>query len=310
MMNDILVTSGSESQSSNLWQSSAWARFQESLGRSTRLYRHLDAAALVVIDKGAGGFSTWDIPRGPTFTKAETGILLLNRIAHDARSERCIELTWSPEKALTIPGAQTSKRHVQPEATSVVDLSRTEAEILAAMHQKGRYNIRVAEKAGVTVREGSGRDMDAMYELLKATGGRDSFTIAQKSQYARFLSDLEGSFMLLAEHEGRPISGLLGVIHGSTGVYYYGASDYTHRHLMAPYLLQWRGMQHCKDASCTHYDLLGISPDNAGINDPWRGITEFKRKFGGSVVTYPPEQVIVFKPIVKAALRLKRKILG
>jgi len=82
------------------------------------------------------------------------------------------------------------------------------------------------------------------------------------------------------------------VIWNGTGVYYYGASSYEDRALMAPYLLQWEAMKICKAEGCTKYDLLGIShPDTK--KDPWEGISDFKRKFGGEVITYPPEQVLM-----------------
>jgi lipid II:glycine glycyltransferase (peptidoglycan interpeptide bridge formation enzyme) len=101
----------------------------------------------------------------------------------------------------------------------------------------------------------------------------------------------------------------MGVTWNGTGIYYYGASSYEHRNLMAPYLLQWEAMRLCKKSGCDHYDLLGISaPDS--VDDPWAGISDFKRKFGGTVITYPPEQTLVLRPMVKRALGLKRKLLG
>lgn len=295
-----------------LWQSRAWAHYQRSLGREVRIYAGGGASALVVIDRTAGGFSTWDLPRGPLWTHEKDLSALLEAIIPDAKNNRCIELTLSAVTPLPAHGLPftVSARHVQPQATRVLDIGITEDVILSGMHQKGRYNISVARKSGVSVRQGSSEDLDAFYALLKATGGRDGFTIAQQSHYARFLSDLGGSFLLIAEHEGKAIGGLLGVIHGTTGIYYYGASSYAHRSLMAPYLLQWEAIRRAKSAGCTHYDLLGVSPENAPYEDPWRGITDFKRKFGGAVISYPPEQTLVLRPTVKMLLGWKRRILG
>jgi lipid II:glycine glycyltransferase (peptidoglycan interpeptide bridge formation enzyme) len=94
------------------------------------------------------------------------------------------------------------------------------------------------------------------------------------------------------------------------GYYYYGASSYTHRALMAPYALQWAAMRYYKARGCATYDLLGIAPPDAPPDHPWQGISAFKEKFGGEVVMYPPEQEIVLRPIANWMLQWKRRILG
>lgn len=289
----------------------------EACGKKTRLYVTMEnaaihASALVVIDTTVGGYAVWEIPRGPLWQSAAALDELLKRITDDAKCERCIEILLSP--ATPLPANRysllASSRHVHAEATRILDLIKSEEEILAQMHQKGRYNIGVARKHGIEVVEGAKDDIDTFYDLLRSTGGRDGFTISQKSHYTRFLSAIPLSFLLLAKHQGKAIAGLIGVRWGKMGIYYYGASSYEHRHLMAPYLVQWEAIRRCKAEGCTHYDLLGISPEPAPANDPWLGISDFKRKFGGTVVTYPQEQTLVLKPIVKAALQLKRKLLG
>ncbi|MDD5041996.1 MAG: peptidoglycan bridge formation glycyltransferase FemA/FemB family protein [Candidatus Peribacteraceae bacterium] len=110
--------------------------------------------------------------------------------------------------------------------------------------------------------------------------------------------------------EAKPVAGLLGVIWGSKAYYYYGASDYAHRALMAPYALQWAAMRHARAAGCTTYDLLGVSPPDAPANHLWQGVSVFKEKFGGSVEIYPPEQEIVLRPVTKTLLQWKRSLLG
>ncbi|MDZ4216756.1 MAG: peptidoglycan bridge formation glycyltransferase FemA/FemB family protein, partial [Candidatus Gracilibacteria bacterium] len=79
-------------------------------------------------------------------------------------------------------------------------------------------------------------------------------------------------------------------------IYYYGASSNANRELMAPYLLQWRAIQEAKIRGCGTYDFLGIAPEDATKNHPWKGITEFKQKFGGSVLQYPQARDIIHRP--------------
>ncbi len=305
----------------NLWQSVEWMKYQQAQGKEVRIYAHEErtvnsekyqATALVIIDRTVGGYSTWEISRGPLWNSLEGLMSLFDHITADAKKELCLALYLSPYLELTTHHSKlkTSARHIQPEATRVIDVTQSEEEILAQMHPKGRYNISLAKKHDIDVAEGSDKDIDAFYELLKGTGGRDGFRIFQESHYARFLRDLKGSFLLMATHEHTPIAGLMGVEWNGTAIYYYGASSYEHRHLMAPYLLQWEAIRRAKANGCKAYDLLGISPENAPTNDPWKGITDFKRKFGGTVVAYPSEQMVVLRPGLKLALEWKRVLLG
>lgn len=323
----------------SLWQSLERKGYLEAVGREVRIYvnaectiknEKYDVSALVVIDRTAGGYSTWDIPRGPLVNekcrmKNEKFQEFMNAIIAIAKTEHCISIFCSPSSFFIFHSAffTSSPRRVYAEATRMIDLTMSEEALLAQMHQKGRYNINLARKNGVSVRKGSIDDIDAFYGLLQSTGNRDGFTISKKSHYERFLKNLPESFILIAEHDKKPIAGLIGVMwpppltpppqgEGSngTGIYYYGASSYEHRQLMAPYALQWEAMRMCKNAGCTEYDLFGISPENAAADDPWWGISDFKRKFGGAVVVYPPEQQIVLRPVIKKLLEWKRKILG
>ncbi|MFH1443783.1 MAG: peptidoglycan bridge formation glycyltransferase FemA/FemB family protein [Candidatus Peregrinibacteria bacterium] len=310
-----------------LWQSLEWQKFQEALGRETRIYALTEgtqilASALVIIDRTAFGFSTWDIPRGPIweFGNRDSDLgLFLNTIVNDARHDRCFCLYLSPQIPLPDPLPQvripnpyslsSSPRHEQPAATRIIDLAPSAEDILKQMKSKGRYNISVAEKRSIQVQRST--DISPLMRLLKKTGHRDNFTIHPRQHYEVFLSKLPGSFLFLATmSDGEPIAGLLGVIWGPKAIYYYGASDYDHRAFMAPYVLQWAAMRHAKATGCTAYDLLGIAPADAALDHPWQGVSMFKEKFGGSVVTYQPEQQIVLRPVTSRLLRLKRKLLG
>ncbi len=322
-----------------LWQSVEWKAYQEALGREVRVYMDSDdavhASAMVVIDRTTGGFSTWDIQRGPLGPVIDNGKLimenLLSVIVADAKKDKCLSIYLSPKQELSIFNFQfsihSSQRHEQPEATRMLDLTLSDDDLLKQMHQKGRYNMKVAEKNGIRIEEST--DVEAYAKMASDTAKRDGFSGGSTKRYQKFLEKIPGSFLLLAYPESRkleaessssPVAGLIGVVYGKTGIYYYGASDYTHRALMAPYLLQWQAIQHCKAAGCTQYDLLGIAPPvedpesrkpkAESSRHPWAGISDFKAKFGGIVVTYPPEQEIILQPLVRSLLHLKRRVLG
>ncbi|MFH0851365.1 MAG: peptidoglycan bridge formation glycyltransferase FemA/FemB family protein, partial [Candidatus Peregrinibacteria bacterium] len=135
----------------NLWQSLEWKTYQEALGRETRIYALMEggrilAAALVIIDRTAFGFSTWDIPRGPIpdrgLSTEDLGHFI-ETIFLDAKKSRCLSLYLSPLTSLPATSYQlsASPRHEQPSATRIVDLTLPEESILKQMKPKGRYNI-------------------------------------------------------------------------------------------------------------------------------------------------------------------------
>lgn len=305
----------------NLWQSIEWKQYQESMGREVRIYADvrsqisdISSTALVVIDRTIGGLSTWDIAKGPLTSTNQAASVLMDHIIADARKERCMSLYCSPDSDYHMHDAhcsvRNSERCEQSPATRIIDLTASEEGILAQMHQKGRYNIKVAQKHGVTITKGTKDDIDDFYTLLLSTSKRDIFSISPKSHYVRFLTDLPDSYFLIAKHENKPVAALLGVMWHGTGFYYYGASDHHRRNLMSPYLLQWESMKLCKDADCKRYDLLGIAPIGSDATHHWAGISSFKEKFGGTVISYPPEQEITLRPMVKWLLGMKRKIVG
>jgi peptidoglycan pentaglycine glycine transferase (the first glycine) len=298
----------------SLWQSVERMRYIEARGKKAIIYGDVDeksqirASALVMIDGTRGGICTWEIPRGPIWTNRDAALKLVDFILGEAKRASALVLYLSPIEELHVHGFSKSSRHVHAEATRMLDLTLSDEQLLAQMHQKGRYNMNVARKNGVTVEQST--DVDAYYALAKKTGDRDGFTIPQKKHLADFITALPGSFLMLARKDDTVIAGLIGVTWNTTGIYYYGASDYEHRSLMAPYLLQWEAMQICKEAGCKTYDLLGVAPVDAKAGHPWAGISSFKEKFGGTVISYPPEQEITLKPMVKRLLEVKRKLIG
>lgn len=198
-----------------------------------------------------------------------------------------------------------AKKRFTPERTLVLDLDKSEDEILAQMKPKGRYNIGVAQKKGVVVKQLGADvpvpDFDAFYKILEKTGERDEFGIHPKSFYKTLLETFApqgmASLFLAYDKEETIVAGIIVIFYGNTATYYYGASDYAHRNLMAPYALQWEAIREAKKRGMRYYDFLGIAPtDNK--KHPWAGVTEFKKKFGGREKGFPKVFDVVYKPVL------------
>ena len=117
----------------------------------------------------------------------------------------------------------------------------------------------------------------------------------------------ENAQLFLADYNGEVIAGGLFVYLDEWGIYYYGASVNSYRNVMAPYLIQWEAIKEAKRRGCKHYDFLGIAPENAK-NHPWKGVTEFKQKFGGRTVHYPQAKEMVLRPFWYLVYRIYKLI--
>jgi peptidoglycan pentaglycine glycine transferase (the first glycine) len=198
------------------------------------------------------------------------------------------------EGALKARGWRFSDEQIQFRNTVLIDLRRSEEDLLAAMKQKTRYNIRLATRRGVTVRQGGAADLDLFYQLYAETARRDGFPIRPADYYLsvwqRFLRGpaseavVEGwAGLLLAGVEGEDVAGLLLFTFGSAAWYMYGASSNRHRERMPNQLLQWEAMRWARAAGCQIYDLWG-APDALDESDPMWGVLRFKLGLGGRLV--------------------------
>ncbi|HQE92075.1 MAG TPA: peptidoglycan bridge formation glycyltransferase FemA/FemB family protein [Anaerolineae bacterium] len=245
------------------------------------------------------------IPRGPLvdWNNAPTVTTLFEVLSTAARRHQAWALWLEPE-LLDTPAAQAqlrelklqpARRTIQPPRTIIVDIAPAEDVILAQMRSKTRYNIRLAERKGVTVRAGTVDDTAAFYALMTETGNRDTFGIHSEAYYRRvfelFLPAGEAA-LLLAEVEGELVAALVVFALGAKAWYLYGASSDRHREKMPPYALQWAAIRWAKAHGCTSYDLWGI-PDYdeetleaqfTARNDGLWGVYRFKRGFGGQIV--------------------------
>ncbi|MEW6028715.1 MAG: lipid II:glycine glycyltransferase FemX [Chloroflexota bacterium] len=189
-------------------------------------------------------------------------------------------------------GVRVSPHNIQPPRTLIVDLRGTEDDILARMKQKTRYNIRLAEKKGVTVRAWD--DLPAFHKMMLVTGGRDNFGVHSLEYYRRAYELFHPTDMcelLAAEYESKPLAALMVFAHGQRAWYVYGASNDEERNRMPTYLLQWEAMRWARSKGAEEYDLWGVPDEEEEVleanfesrRDGLWGVYRFKRGFGGDL---------------------------
>ena len=176
---------------------------------------------------------------------------------------------------------------------------KTEEELLANFHQKWRYNIRLAERKGVTVRICGKEMVPAFSDLMLTTGVRDGFVTRKPEYFAAMLDNLgEHARLYMAfDPNDTPIAGTLAIHYGDKVWYLYGASSNEHRNLMPNYLLQWRMIQWAVETNCCIYDFRGVSGDVSEDN-PLYGLFRFKQGFGGDFTEFVGEMDLVLSPVI------------
>lgn len=181
---------------------------------------------------------------------------------------------------------------VQPPATTILDLSPDEEALLRGMKSKTRYNIRLAGRRGVRVREAGVDELGRWYSLYQETAARDRIAI-HSADYYRSLFEVAAEYrdeveltLLLAEHEGDLLAGVILGSHGGETIYLYGASGNLKRNLMASHLLQWEAIRRARAAGSRRYDFFGIPPAE-DPRHPMHGLYRFKVGFGGEIVERP-----------------------
>jgi lipid II:glycine glycyltransferase (peptidoglycan interpeptide bridge formation enzyme) len=190
-------------------------------------------------------------------------------------------------------GWMESSDQIQFRNTVMVDLSASEEDILMRMKQKTRYNVRLAEKKGVTVRVSGVDDLPMLYKMYAETSVRDGFVIRDEGYYMTvwktYMSKVEGqksepsAVPLIAEVDGEAVAAIFLFMFARRGYYVYGMSRNAHREKMPTYLLQWAAMKHAKAHDCLTYDLWG-APDVFDESDSMWGVYRFKEGLGGEVV--------------------------
>ncbi|HNY83366.1 MAG TPA: peptidoglycan bridge formation glycyltransferase FemA/FemB family protein [Anaerolineaceae bacterium] len=232
------------------------------------------------------------------FLKIDPDVLLgTGTSAEDAESQ-------NPEgsairEMLIERGWRFSSDQIQFRNTVVIDLKQTEPELLARMKQKTRYNIRLAERKGVTVREGGVDDLQMLYQMYAVTAVRDGFVIRHKEYYiALWRSFFEAGMarFLIAEYEQKPIAAV--VLFHFAGVmrYMFGMSLEVQRDLMPNYLLQWEAMRLGQSLGCHSYDMWG-APDVFDQSDSMWGVYRFKEGFNGTTVRHIGAWDYIARPI-------------
>lgn len=310
-------------------QSWRWGEFQKSLGRHVlRLAAvgedgELVAAAQLLQHELPLDHKYYYVPRGPVidFERCSDVPGFFDAIAAYAGEHKGFMVRIDPAwtngavEMLETYRFRKADQEIQPRCNFIIDISRTDEELLADMKQKTRYNVRLAKKKGVTVRWSTEpSDVELFWQLMKQTSERGNFTSHPKEYYKKMfeLFSQDGTMQLaLAESEGQLLAAHFVVFFNRVATYLHGASADAYRGLMAPYLAQYRSIQQAKERGCLFFDFGGVN-GKSYQNEKWNGITQFKTGF--STTTEPTEFIgnyeLVLNPVIYAGYKFVRQVRG
>lgn len=295
----------------HLLQTSEWGELKIPFGWAPERIRVGESGAQVLFRQLPLGFSIAYIPKGPLgadwmglwpeidrLCKARRSIFL--KVEPDAWSEQ------ESEHQAYLKGFVPA-RPIQPRRTLVIDLTGSEEAWLARMKQKTRYNIRLAQKKDVVVRESS--DLGEFQRLMQTTGERDGFGVHSLEYYQRAYQLFSASgrvAILQAEYQGRALAALMVFAAGERAWYLYGASSDEERNRMPTYLLQWEAMRWAMAHGCQSYDLWGVPDEDETTleaqfeqrSDGLWGVYRFKRGFGGKLMRAARSWDKVYQPLL------------
>ena len=273
-----------------------------------------------------GGWSLLYAPRGPVCDRHQTEVLAClvagTRAAADEVRGCCLILDPDAEesdlaahRALRSLGFVCQRSEgfgaIQPRFVFRLPLAgRTEAELLAGCSRQTRYQIRLAERRGVTVSHWAGDGgipdgaLDDFCRLMEETGRRDHFLTRPREYFAQLLGALGADGRLyLARLGDRAIAGSIAVRYGDKVWYLYGASSGASedRRARPNYLLQWEMMRWALESRARLYDFRGV-PGREDPDDPLSGLYRFKKGFGGRHTAFAGQYTLVLRRGAYAAL--------
>jgi peptidoglycan pentaglycine glycine transferase (the first glycine) len=305
------------------WQAMPFIWFNQPCEASVHSQGSIVAAAMILKRSiPAGDFAkkmcVLYLPKGPLLDWEDAALRL--RVMDDlhafAKRQGAIFIKMDPDVALGVgvPGDENalefingqvvrsdlerggwkfSQDQIQFRNTVLIDLAPSEDELLMHMKQKTRYNIRLAQKKGVTIRIGTAADLSLLYRMYAETSVRDGFLIREEGYYQTVWRSFMGTSPsasrlqpftepLIAEVDGKPVGAVSLFYFADQAIYLFGMSRHVHHEKMPNYLLQWEAIRRAKALGCKVYNLWG-APDEFNERDGLWGVFRFKEGLGGTV---------------------------
>lgn len=266
-----------------------------------------------------------EIPCGPLIDWNNTKLVksVFSKISEVGKREKCVFVRVRPQLVATEKnlrlleglGLKKSPMHLAAEHTVIIDLTKSENELLAEMRRQTRYEVRRSEKLGIVVECGNSKEDFLEFHRIQAeTAKRQGFVppsldvlMAEREAFGD-----DAVIYKAVTSEGAAVAYGLVIRGGAEGDYYEAASTDLNRKLPGAYALLWRAMRDLKTSGCERFNLWGIAP--AGQPEHrYAGVTIFKTGFSGNTTEFVPAHDLILsrmgylKDLIVETTRKKRR---
>lgn len=220
------------------------------------------------------------LSRGPVCAPEDAAEVLDAVGRHVRDTRRSVALVAEPdwdagsagEQSLAAAGFRRTDSTILIPRTLILDLTRSEDELMAAMSRTTRANVRKNLKGNLEFRRvADERELGKILEIYRQTAARAGFGIHSDGYYRdiwRFLG--EDSPIIAAFDDGEPVAFVWIAKSAGTAFELYGGVSEAGQKARANYGVKWAAFTEMKADGCTRYDLNGL------LND---GISDFKKQF-------------------------------
>lgn len=298
---------------SSFLQSWAWGETNKKIG--SKIFRigfkkgGKIVGACLLIKEGAKRGPHFVVPGGPVINWQNKYLVsfFISTIKDLAKKEKVWFVRIRPEvkdgqvsrKYFKNLGFVPAPMHLHAQNTWVLEIQKSDEEILAGMRKSTRYLVRRSLKSNLMLKTSEDpKEASLLYSLQKQTAKRHGFVGFSKklfeSEIESFAED-NNALVFTCYSGNKPLAAAIIIFYGDTAYYHFSGSRSDFSQTPFSYFLQWKIIQESRKRGLRYYNFWGISPNN-NPKHRFFGVTLFKTGFGGRRVDWLQAQDFPVSP--------------
>ena len=201
------------------------------------------------------------------------------------------------ETPFIIHGYRKSYMRYAHTATIKIDLRKSEHELFSSFSENAKRNIKKAQKNNLIIKEvwfktdKNNFYFSKFYSLLMQLSKKKKFYSPSYTEYHKKMTAFKDTSVMLFAYEkdkNEPIAVVWYASYGKITTYMQTGITQRGYDLLANYMLVWEGLLLAKRGGQQIFDFESIYdaryPEE---NKKWKGYSEFKKRFHGTIIEYP-----------------------